>query len=187
MSELSDADWQKAWEAFRAARDLPAAEQRAFVGSITESQQIAEEVLAMLNDPEPVSPQPGQRIGHYEVIDLLGRGGMGEVYSARDPELDRIIALKCLGPRVASLPGAATRLIQEAKAVSAINHPNIVTVHEVIRFEGGLAIATELVEGSSLRHWCGQRQPASQVASSSCSGLQVMNVWPASCWISRTS
>jgi serine/threonine protein kinase len=163
MSQLSDADWRKAWEAFRAARDLPVTEQHAFVGSISESPAIAQEVLGMLDDPEPVSPQPGQRIGHYEVLALLGRGGMGEVYSARDPELDRIIALKCLGPRVASLPGAVTRLIQEAKAVSAINHPNIVTVHEVIRFEGGFAIATELVEGSPLRHWCGQPQPAGQV------------------------
>jgi Tol biopolymer transport system component len=89
---------------------------------------------------------------------------MGEVFSARDVELDRTVALKCLGPRVASLPGAVTRLIHEAKAVSAINHPNIVTVHEVIRAESGLAIATELVEGSPLRHWCGQPQPVGQVA-----------------------
>jgi serine/threonine protein kinase len=164
MSQLSDEDWGKAWEAFRAARDLPDAEQRAFVGSLTESPQIAEEVLGMLDDPEPVSPQPGQRIGHYEVIALLGRGGMGEVFSARDPELDRVIALKCLGPRVALLPGSVSRLIHEAKAVSAINHPNIVTVHEVIRFDGGLAIATELVEGSPLRHWCGKPLPAGQAA-----------------------
>jgi serine/threonine protein kinase len=164
MSQLSDEDWGKAWEAFRAARDLPAGEQRAFARGIAESSQIADEVLGMLDDPDPVSPQPGQRIGHYEVIEMLGRGGMGEVFSARDPELDRIIALKCLGPRVASLAGAVDRLVQEAKAVSAINHPNIVTVHEVIRFEGGLAIATELVEGSPLRHWCGRPQPAAQVA-----------------------
>jgi eukaryotic-like serine/threonine-protein kinase len=77
-------------------------------------------------------------------------------YSARDPELDRIVASKCLGPRIASLLGSVTRLVHEAKAVSAINYPNILTVHEVIRAEGGLAIATELVEGSPLRRWCGR-------------------------------
>ena len=80
---------------------------------------------------------------------MLGRGGMGEVWSARDLELDRPVALKFLRAHTA-LEMDAARIVREAQAASALNHPNIVTIHGVVRSEGIAAIVMELVEGSSL-------------------------------------
>jgi Tol biopolymer transport system component len=81
---------------------------------------------------------------------------MGEVYSAHDAELDRMVALKFLPAEMATSRSAVERLVREAKAASALNHPHIVTVYEVIRAGDELAIAMELVEGTALRTFCGK-------------------------------
>ena len=94
--------------------------------------------------------EPGTRIGPYELVALLGSGGMGEVYRARDPRLGRDIALKILAPDLWDSPSAAARFAREARAASALNHPNIVHIYDVAT-EPTPFIAMELVEGETLR------------------------------------
>jgi serine/threonine-protein kinase len=93
----------------------------------------------------------GTLLGRYEILSLLGAGGMGEVYLARDTELDRTVALKVLPGDVASDQQRMLRFIQEARAASALNHPNIITIYEIGRSEASPFIATEFVEGITLR------------------------------------
>ncbi len=93
----------------------------------------------------------GTRFDRYEILSPLGAGGMGEVYLARDSKLDRKLALKILPLVYTNDPERVRRFEQEARAVSALNHPNIITVYEVGCFEGAHFIATEFIEGQTLR------------------------------------
>ena len=93
----------------------------------------------------------GTRLGPYEIVALIGAGGMGEVYKARDTRLDRDVALKILPAAVAIDAGRKRRFEQEARAASALNHPNIVSVYDVGTEGDTLFIVTELVDGESLR------------------------------------
>src|SRR5580765_1009737 len=95
--------------------------------------------------------QAGTRLGRYEIRAPIGAGGMGEVYRARDPKLDRDVALKLLSSDVADVPDRMRRFVQEAKAASSLNHPNIITIHEIDEAESGHFIATEFVDGETLR------------------------------------
>ncbi len=106
----------------------------------------------------------GARIGKYRITGLLGRGGMGQVYAACDTELDRMVALKVIAVDGALQRNPAERLMQEAKAASALNHPYIVTVYEIVRNGPEIALAMELVEGQSLREYCRVPQPGGRVA-----------------------
>lgn len=92
----------------------------------------------------------GQRIGHYVIEDKLGEGGMGVVYRARDEKLQRQVALKFLGVLPTGSSASHERILQEARAISALNHPNICTVYEVGEDDGHPFIAMEYVEGHSL-------------------------------------
>lgn len=94
----------------------------------------------------------GDCIGPYEILASLGAGGMGEVYRARDPKLEREVALKILPADLASNPEALRRFIQEARAASALNHPSIVTVYDTGRDAGVNWIAMELIDGTDLRN-----------------------------------
>ena len=96
------------------------------------------------------APVVGRQIAHYRVLEPLGRGGMGQVYRALDTRLDRVVALKVLLPETASDPDRTRRLVREAKAASALNHPNIVTVYEIGAAEGIDYIALEYVQGKAL-------------------------------------
>jgi Tol biopolymer transport system component/predicted Ser/Thr protein kinase len=93
----------------------------------------------------------GSRIGDYEILSLLGVGGMGEVYLARDGRLDRQVALKLLPAQFTRDPSQVERFEREARAASALNHPNIITIYEVGRKRGAYFIAAEFVEGRTLR------------------------------------
>ena len=93
----------------------------------------------------------GTRLGPYEVVSPLGAGGMGEVYRALDTRLGRRVAIKVLYPDFAQDENRLRRLVAEARAASALNHPNIVTVHEMGESERGPYIVTELVEGETIR------------------------------------
>src|SRR5215471_13080183 len=93
----------------------------------------------------------GQKLGRYEVISKLGEGGMGEVYLARDTRLDRRVALKILPDEVAADPDRMMRFEQEARAASGLNHPNIITIYEVDRSGSTSFIASEFIDGSTLR------------------------------------
>ena len=94
---------------------------------------------------------PGTVLGRYEIRSLLGQGGMGAVYRAADTSLGRDVALKVLDPAVAVDPERVHRFLQEARAASALNHPNIIAIHEAGESNGTRFIATELVEGTTLR------------------------------------
>src|SRR2546429_2780906 len=93
----------------------------------------------------------GTKLGRYEVRSKIGEGGMGEVYLAQDTKLDRRVALKILPADVAAHPDRMKRFVQEAKAASALNHPNIITIHEIDETEAGHFIATEFIDGETLR------------------------------------
>lgn len=95
--------------------------------------------------------QPGTRLGRYEIRAQLGAGGMGEVYLAQDTRLERTVALKVLPAEVASVRQRMDRFVQEAKAASALNHPNILTIHEIEEADATYFIATEFIDGVTLR------------------------------------
>src|SRR6266478_3880750 len=90
-------------------------------------------------------------LSHYRIVSKIGEGGMGEVYLAEDAELGRQVALKVLLSEVAGDEDRVRRFIQEAKAASALNHPNILTVYRIGSFEDSRYIATELIKGATLR------------------------------------
>ena len=93
----------------------------------------------------------GTRLGRYEIRSFLGAGGMGEVYLAQDTQLERAVALKVLPPTFADNTGSIRRFTQEAKAASALNHPHILTIFEIGQTDSSHFIATEFIEGETLR------------------------------------
>ena len=103
-------------------------------------------------DPEPA------RLGRFRLIEVLGRGGMGVVYEAYDPSLDRKVAVKVLA---VGTHEARQRLLREAKALARLNHPNVVTIHEVGEDGDEVFVAMEYVDGGTLRSWCLEHPPGS--------------------------
>ncbi len=101
--------------------------------------------------PLTMSIAAGMHIGHYNVLAPLGAGGMGEVYRALDARLDREVAIKVLPAEFANDAGRLGRFEQEARATSALNHPNILTVYDIGQHEGAPFIVAELLEGEELR------------------------------------
>jgi tetratricopeptide (TPR) repeat protein len=103
----------------------------------------------------------GTNVGRYVVLDFVGSGGMGMVYSAFDPELDRKVAIKLLRPdaRGGSVVRARDRLLREAQAMARLSHPNVLPVFDVGTFEDSVFVALEYVEGGTLRAWLLQEQP----------------------------
>lgn len=105
--------------------------------------------LARRNTPD--------RLGRYEIVEPIAGGGMGFVYAAYDPELDRKVALKVVHPRRSHNPGSHSRLIKEARALAQLDHPNVVKVHDVFSDEDQIVVVMELVNGKTLEQWEAER------------------------------
>jgi len=183
---VTQSDWEKVWSAFHAASELPAEERASFLErKLADHALVAKafELLAELEqigeadhpangqapqligrDDNPVSASyTGKLLGRFEILESIGSGGMGEVYRALDTDLRRHIAIKCIAGRRLGSPAAVAAFIREARMASALNHPGIVTIYEVIRTSDTVAIAMELAEGVTLRKLCGAAQPAARV------------------------
>jgi serine/threonine protein kinase/tetratricopeptide (TPR) repeat protein len=140
----------------------------------------------------------GSIISHYEVLEKLGEGGMGLVYRARDLRLGRMVALKALSPEHNFDPGRKARFVLEAKAASALNHPNIITVYEIETVDGVDYIAMELVQGETLRQCVGPgglslvdalnyaTQIASGLAAAHAAGIVHRDIKPANIMVTKT-
>src|SRR5438445_7097313 len=106
---------------------------------------------------------PGTRLGRYEIRSKIGAGGMGEVYLAQDTELERTIAIKILPEALASDQQRLQRFIREAKAASALNHPHILTIHKIGSVGSSRFIATEFIDGDTLRQRVGAGMKLSDI------------------------
>jgi serine/threonine-protein kinase len=119
-------------------------------GSFIERPAFEVEAQSVADDQDESSV--GQTIGHYKIISTLGVGGMGEVYLSQDTRLGRMIALKLLPVEFTRDTDRVRRFQQEARAASALNHPNIITIYEIGQVDDRHFIATEFIEGDTLRH-----------------------------------
>lgn len=161
--------WQRVKELFEAALELQPAQRPAFIQrESADDEGVKQEVESLLSSYEEASSfmdtpatenlsaaphklSAGQRFNHYEIASLIGKGGMGEVYAAYDTKLGRKVALKFLPLYFTGDPSRISRFVQEARAASALNHPNIITVHEIGQTDSTHYIATEFIDGVTLR------------------------------------
>ncbi len=155
--------WKRVEELFRAAQAQPPEKRAEFLEkACPDDAQVRREVQSLLNaapgaasflDSSPLSSalSPGARLGHFEILGPLGRGGMGEVYRARDSRLERDVAIKVLPLSFARDPDRIARFEREARAAGALNHPNIVSVYDIGRDNSTYWIVSELVDGETLR------------------------------------
>ena len=149
--------WERISKIFNETSKLDPSQRRAYLNRVCADASIRAQVESLLkhHTPEPfmgvLASIDGKILGHYRMIEPIGRGSMGEVYKAQDLNLDRFVAAKLLAPWVTGAPGFRERLVQEAKSASALNHENIVIVHEIAREECVDFIVMEYIIGKTLQ------------------------------------
>jgi serine/threonine-protein kinase len=173
QQSMTSERWRQVKEIFQTAIDLPAAERAVYLTAVCvhapSLQSEVESLIAAHEAPGDFLDAPavdlaadsvfdargdslvGKSLGRYQILALLGRGGMGEVYRAKDATLGRDVAIKVLPADYACDPEKLQRFEQEARAASALNHPNIITIHEIGRADGIHFIVSEFIEGETLR------------------------------------
>jgi serine/threonine protein kinase len=173
---LSEDEWRQVLKLSEAVASLSFAHRLRFLQSASVSPEIIRQVLEMGTTDVRSLPfsahgkelttglrlQPGLRIGRFTTIECLGTGGMGEVWSAHDSSLDRMVALKFFFPRRLGWQ-SEQYITREARAASALNHPNIITIHEIVQSENTAAMVTEFVDGTALRQLVGKPLPQSEL------------------------
>ena len=157
--DFTSDDWRGILHLAKEASALPRPDRTIFLQVQSADVDVIAQALELADqfDQEPDEPLGciDTFIGRFQLLDYLGSGGSGEVYTANDPELGRIVSIKTFRSEVTSALSVEQSFIQEARAASALNHPNIVTVHEIVRSGTKVAIVMELVPGSPLRKLCG--------------------------------
>ncbi len=151
---LTDEQWRTVLALSETAADLPPEARGDFLKASGAPADVIQQALLLISGFDPqaqAADRIGTAVGRFKILEYCGSGGVGDVYRANDPELDRTVALKFLRPAALEQAGAVDRFIREARTVSALNHANIVTVYEVLRSGENLAIVMELVEGTPLR------------------------------------
>ena len=161
---MTDEQWRRVWELYQSCASVSPDQLERELSRIDDD-GVRQAVAAMLNRTTSVESldRIGQKVGRYVLTANLGKGGMGEVYAARDADLGRNVAVKLLPHVRTGESSPVARFLHEAKAASALNHPNIVTIYEVIHSDSHFAIAMELVDGISLRELCGSPMPVDRV------------------------
>jgi Tol biopolymer transport system component len=161
--------WKKIEALYQAALAEPPEKRAAFlVQACPDNPQLRAEVQSLLDqqatsflENSPVSAikalSAGAKLGNFEIVELIGRGGMGEVWRARDARLNRDVAIKVLPAGLARDPDRIARFEREARAAAALSHPNICVIHEVGEYEGQPFIAMELLQGQTLKHRIGAK------------------------------
>jgi eukaryotic-like serine/threonine-protein kinase len=166
---FSSDEWRVILGLARDAGGLAKPDRAVFLESQSTDPEVITEALKLADqfDLQPDEPLGAERttIGRFQLLDYLGSGSSGQVYSAVDPELRRSVAVKIFRTNAAGSLSAEERFIREARAASALNHPNIVTVYEIVRSDTHVAVVMELVPGSPLRILCGtQASPETVLA-----------------------
>ncbi|HSS22063.1 MAG TPA: serine/threonine-protein kinase [Pyrinomonadaceae bacterium] len=174
---MTPEQWQKVERVLQGALDLPAPERSSFLNTTcSDDEQLLHEATALLEAhdqagefmEEPaitqdaqvllgdIAPQLGREIGPFKIIRPLGAGGMSEVFLAQDTRLDRLVALKILPDYFAADDERLRRFQREARAASALNHPNILTIYDIGESDGIYFIATEFIDGLTIRQLLAQ-------------------------------
>ncbi len=220
---MSPERWRRIEEVYHAALERPPDQRAAFLAEVCgDDDELRREVESLLGhgeSPEALLDRPaweaagelldthtmdqtrdlaGHRISHYEILQKLGEGGMGAVYKARDTRLGRLVAIKTLPRDKVEDPDRKRRFVQEAKAASALNHPNIVSVYDIDQADGVEFISMEYVPGKTLGEMIGRKglpvgraldyavQMADALAAAHAAGIVHRDLKPANVMVTET-